>query len=59
MKPPGDGRKKTRLPDAYSSEYLVFCACEGDMSKREWVESRYTMGEVLRWLCLKKYDTAE
>ena len=43
----------------YDLDYLVYAACDGRMGDKEEVEQRYTRFDLMRWLCLRKFDGAE
>jgi hypothetical protein len=47
---------KSELPKGFDFEMLIFNLCEGDISKREAVESE-TYLDALRFLMLKRYES--
>jgi hypothetical protein len=47
------------LPEKYDLDYLVYALTDGDVTKKELIESTMTRNEAVRWMLLKKFEHAE
>jgi hypothetical protein len=36
--------------------YMVFSLCNGDITKKKWIEENLDVGDYVEWMCFKKYD---
>jgi hypothetical protein len=37
-------------------EYMIYKLCNGDITKKKWIESNMDITDYFEWACFKKYD---